>query len=205
MFAAAALPLPTDRSIALTHLPEDGLLLTCSNICSSTWFGLAARSRTPVRGHGSRPLCPRAGPAGSGVVWGSATPEPVTAVAVFPRRLAHQRTVTNEGNDPMTRRYDDPVDVRRRDDVPAEFLWRGRLYVVREVLIHWVESGAWWRSPVAPQNHPSGEVSPAPAHIDDEFEVWRVEASAGRLSGTGVFDLGFTWSRGSWTLLQALD
>ena len=34
----------------------------------------------------------------------------------------------------MTRRYDDPVDVRRRDEDPAEFLWRGRHYAVREVL-----------------------------------------------------------------------
>ena len=116
----------------------------------------------------------------------------------------------------MTRRYDDPVDVRRRDDAPAEFLWRGRLYVVREVLTHWVESGAWWRGPAARSvlglDTSTGEASPAPAppgavtmSIDDELEVWRVEASAGRMHGTGVFDLGFAWSQGSWTLLQALD
>ena len=32
---------------------------------------------------------------------------------------------------------------------PAQFLWRGRLYLVREVLAHWVELGTWWtaRSP----------------------------------------------------------
>ncbi len=27
---------------------------------------------------------------------------------------------------------------------PAQFLWRGRLYLVREVLAHWVELGTWW-------------------------------------------------------------
>jgi len=27
---------------------------------------------------------------------------------------------------------------------PSQFLWRGRVYVVREVLAHWVELGTWW-------------------------------------------------------------
>ena len=135
----------------------------------------------------------------------------------------------------MTRRYDDPVDVRRRDDAPAEFLWRGRLYVVREVLTHWVESSAWWGSPVArsvqdldassydnsggdnsggdnssrdsllPSLAGAVAVDTADVSIAAELEVWRVEASAGRMYGTGVFELGFTWAQGSWTLLQVLD
>jgi hypothetical protein len=46
----------------------------------------------------------------------------------------------------VSRRHADPVDVRRRDDAPEQFLWRNRLYQVREVLGHWIESGAWWRS-----------------------------------------------------------
>jgi len=46
----------------------------------------------------------------------------------------------------MTRLHADPVEVARRDDEPAQFLWRGRLYVVREVLARWTESGGWWRS-----------------------------------------------------------
>ena len=46
----------------------------------------------------------------------------------------------------MSRRHADLVEVRRRDEVPEQFLWRNRLYQVREVLGHWVESGAWWRS-----------------------------------------------------------
>ena len=47
----------------------------------------------------------------------------------------------------MSRLHTDPVQVRRRDDEPAEFLWRGRRYLVREVLARWTESGGWWRSP----------------------------------------------------------
>lgn len=50
----------------------------------------------------------------------------------------------------MTRLHADPVEVRRTDTgagpEPAQFLWRGRLYVVREVLARWTESGGWWRA-----------------------------------------------------------
>lgn len=41
-----------------------------------------------------------------------------------------------------------------------------------------------------------------------EREVWRVEASRGRLNaegGAGVFDLLFDWSEGSWRLARCLD
>ncbi len=44
----------------------------------------------------------------------------------------------------MTRLHADPVEVRKRDDQPEQFLWRGRLYVVREVLARWTEAGRWW-------------------------------------------------------------
>lgn len=113
----------------------------------------------------------------------------------------------------MTRRYDDPVEVRRRDEDPAEFLWRGRLYVVREVLSHWVETAPWWRGAAArsvlglgADSSPGQPSSTLLAStVDDELEVWRVEATAGRERGTGVFDLALAWSSGSWTLVQALD
>jgi hypothetical protein len=96
----------------------------------------------------------------------------------------------------MSRRYDDPVEVRRRDDDPAEFLWRGRFYAVREVLARWVETGAWWQHPEAPT---SGST------LAGEREVWRVEATRGRVHGAGVYDLCFDWAGGGWTLLRAQD
>jgi hypothetical protein len=67
----------------------------------------------------------------------------------------------------MSRRHADLVEVRRRDDVPDQFLWRNRLYQVREVLGHWVESGAWWRS--APSNSliDGADRAAAPAPSDD--------------------------------------
>ncbi len=102
----------------------------------------------------------------------------------------------------MSRRYDDPVEVRRRDDEPAEFLWRDRLWVVRAVLARWVETGAWWQAPVQ-----SGAGIDSAA-LSVERELWRVEATRGRLHGMGVFDLCFDWSATAgtgWTLARALD
>lgn len=44
----------------------------------------------------------------------------------------------------MSRLHTEPVEVRRRDEAPEQFLWRDRLYVVREILSRWTESGQWW-------------------------------------------------------------
>ena len=65
----------------------------------------------------------------------------------------------------MTRLHADAVEVVRRDDEPAQFLWRGRLYVVREVLARWTESGGWWRS-AAVRAVSDGDGSPQAAPLD---------------------------------------
>lgn len=60
------------------------------------------------------------------------------------------------------RQYDEPVEVQRRDDLPAGFLWRGRRYVVRDVLGTWVEALPWWRASSAQGVYGlDGEVSAA--------------------------------------------
>jgi len=80
---------------------------------------------------------------------------------------------------------------------PTQFSWRGRLYVVRGVLAHWVEVGAWWRARM-----PDG----LPVRIDESGrQVWRVEAGAGRASPVGVYDLVYDEGATSWTLARALD
>ena len=112
----------------------------------------------------------------------------------------------------MVRRYEEPIEVRADvgavdvgvagaggvdhddrdgdigcvpDPTPSAFLWRGRLYIVRDVIGHWRERRAWWRDALDPDE----EV--AARGLDClEQEVWRVEASPGRLAGTGVYDLG---------------
>jgi hypothetical protein len=111
---------------------------------------------------------------------------------------------TDRLEEAAVRRYDDPVDVRKgADEDPDQFLWRGRLWQVREVVAHWVETGAWWTRSAREDGD-----------LLREQEVWRVAAARGRVAavhspehdpGFGVFDLVFSWSEGSWRLARALD
>lgn len=124
------------------------------------------------------------------------------------------------------RRYDDPVDVRREQEEPTQFLWRGRLWQVRGVVAHWVETGPWWQSSgvravigseeQVERQEQSGAVATlaGPALLPDllgEREVWRVEAARGRAVGShhdpgfGVFDLTFSWATGDWRLTGCVD
>lgn len=89
------------------------------------------------------------------------------------------------------------------DDGPQQFLWRGRLWQVREILSHWVEVGAWWlRRP---------EDAPGRSELITERLVWRVSAARGRAVATagdpgfGVFDLTFDGAEGVWRLAGSLD
>jgi len=132
------------------------------------------------------------------------------------------------------RRYEDPVEVRRgpveetlapgaddytNDRAPAQFLWRGRLWKVRAVLAHWVETGPWWSSPgvraVIGSHDEEGlgdeqGDQPLPRPLGDlitERELWRVEAGRGRDvdDAGGVFDLAFDWADGRWQLVGCVD
>ena len=94
------------------------------------------------------------------------------------------------------RRYDDPVETRMGQvsgtEGPEQFLWRGRLWKVRAVLAHWVETGPWWQSGGAravigsdePAPRPTGGRSgPRGADLLGERELWRVEAGRGPGAG----------------------
>ena len=111
------------------------------------------------------------------------------------------------------RTYDDPVEVRRGEaEGPEQFLWRGRLWKVRAVLAHWVETGAWWQAAER-----AGGPDQVPGQVPDlvaERELWRVEAGRGRGAGSGadggadgggVFDLSFDWGDGRWQLVGCVD
>ena len=117
----------------------------------------------------------------------------------------------------MSRRYDEPIDVRLGDRDPAAFLWRGRLFRVVDVLDQWQERRAWWREG-APEGPVATPRTNADANADAgigarreerERRVWRVEASAGRTARVGTFDLGADGAApdGSprWVLLRAHD
>ena len=114
------------------------------------------------------------------------------------------------------RRYDEPIEVRRGlvagQESPEQFIWRDRLWVVREIISHWVETGAWWEQAgvaallgvgavgvgaggVGAGGAPGGggagggaalasELGAAPLGADllGERELWRVEAGRGRFT-----------------------
>jgi hypothetical protein len=132
------------------------------------------------------------------------------------------------------RRYDDPVDVRKGwvtgVEGPEQFLWHGRLWKVRAVLAHWVETAPWWQSSgvravvgseeatpdptvemTSPTTGPTGGVTGGDLLV--ERELWRVEAGAGRAAGggpddvlgNGVFDLSFDGAAGAWLLVGCAD
>lgn len=98
----------------------------------------------------------------------------------------------------MTAGHADAVEVQRHGASPAAFHWRGRVYRVRGVLAHWLETGPWWQSASvrgllatdAP-NRPAGAAGAA-----GEREFWQVEAVVGRQSLPGVYELCCDWSRG---------
>lgn len=128
------------------------------------------------------------------------------------------------------RRYDDPVEVRKGmvkgTEGPEQFLWRGRLWKVCDVVAHWVETGPWWQSAGVHAVLGSAELVPGGSTDEGgsvavqrdlvaEREVWRVEAArglaaamgggAGRVDQAGVFDLVFDWADGSWQLVRCVD
>ena len=111
------------------------------------------------------------------------------------------------------RQYDDPVEVRRGEAAdPDQFLWRGRLWKVRAVVAHWVETGPWWQGGGGGDGASGAACDPVA-----ERELWRVEAGRGaqavrRADATdgepetyGVFDLSFDWADGRWQLVGCLD
>ena len=127
------------------------------------------------------------------------------------------------------RRYADPVEVRQgpvdqgadqgATEGPQQFLWRGRLWKVRAVLAHWVETGPWWQATgareviraedAAAETETRGRIPVG--DLLTERELWRVEAGRGRLTfdgepdGGGIFDLAFDWADGRWTLVACTD
>jgi hypothetical protein len=110
------------------------------------------------------------------------------------------------------RKYDDPVEVRRGndggEDGPEQFLWHGRVWKVRAVLAHWVETGPWWQSAgvrAVVGTDDGTAVTPAGGDLLAERELWRVEAGRGAGDSGGVFDLSFSWDDGRWQLVGCAD
>lgn len=111
----------------------------------------------------------------------------------------------------MSRRYQEQVEVRLGDpvehrvhlepgwqrgvqagssEVPTLFLWRGRVHIVQGVLAQWTQRTSWWRRADGGGSQQAESTTREPFTVADlEQQVWRVEASAGRTAGRGVYDL----------------
>lgn len=129
------------------------------------------------------------------------------------------------------RRFSDSVEVRVRSlneqtseatlaqecptpERPEAFIWRGRLYVVRDVIAEWRERRAWWREALDANE---ADVVPGQsiAAAASEQRVWRVEASPGWSFAPGVYDLAHDesalassdggTSSGQWSLVRVAD
>ncbi|MBA2640547.1 MAG: hypothetical protein H0U77_11320 [Nocardioidaceae bacterium] len=126
--------------------------------------------------------------------------------------------------------YDDPVEVRTGVvdgvEAPAQFVWRDRLWQVRAVAGHWVETAPWWHQPAVqgllglhdgPLDEPThclggstGEPARAGsvgsvASLVTDHEVWRVQAARGRLGAYGGFELVRDGETGRWRLTGCED
>ena len=90
----------------------------------------------------------------------------------------------------VVRRYHEPVQVKVGQG-PMQFIWRGRLLVVREIQGQWSCSLPWWDQPEF-----SGDLLA-------EEEVWRVEAGNG--SQRGVYELAHQTGTANWVLAAVCD
>ena len=104
------------------------------------------------------------------------------------------------------------------DEGPAQFLWRGRLWKVRAVLAHWVETGPWWQAAGV-----RAVIGSEEAAVDEPRRRrrgrWRPAHRARAVAGRGrprpsadgepdsggVFDLAFDWADGRWQLVGCMD
>ncbi|MDO5092020.1 MAG: DUF6504 family protein [Propionibacteriaceae bacterium] len=88
------------------------------------------------------------------------------------------------------RRYHEPIQVKVGQG-PMQFIWRGRLLVVREIQGQWSRSLPWWD-----QSEFSGDLLA-------EEEVWRVEAGTG--SQRGIYELAHQTGTANWVLAAVCD
>ena len=108
------------------------------------------------------------------------------------------------------RRYDEPIHVKHGADraAPEQFVWRGRLWQVRDIVTRWLETGAWWDSPLVRSARGDDVGATLPDEETDllaEHEVWRVLASVGASGSPGVYELDHARGTGGWRLRAVVD
>lgn len=109
-------------------------------------------------------------------------------------RQYHERVEVQVG-DPLLGRLPESAErLGAGGAVPTAFIWRGRVHVVHAVVAHWTQRLPWWRSAWEDEDTAVQQVL--------EHRVWRVEASAGRHQGIGVYDLA---EGEHWQLVRMAD
>ncbi len=96
--------------------------------------------------------------------------------------------------------YDEPIHVLFSDQ-PRQFIWRGRLLLVKEIQGRWSRATPWWTG--SRVRAARGEEVAPQGDLLGEREVWRVEAGNGRQRG--VYELAHTVDAEDWVLRAVLD
>ena len=97
----------------------------------------------------------------------------------------------------VSKRYAEDVTVEAPEGSLESFWWRGKRYIVRQVLCTWREAGGWWE--------PSSEPA-QPWARGDSREIWRIDAQP-ETNGlpAGTYELSRDLRSGSWTLFRVWD
>jgi len=122
--------------------------------------------------------------------------------------------------------FDDAVEVHSVPvdgvQTPDQFLWRGRLWLVRAVRSQWTETAAWWERGVIGTGRTfdslarinadtvaevcsAAAVGVLDAEWGPERSVFRVEAGCGRDGRQEMFDLAHDPHSGRWQLERVTD
>ena len=94
----------------------------------------------------------------------------------------------------MSRVYGDPINVWSVDDRPVRFVWRGRLYTVRQIHERWASVRDWWKQTTGTE-----------ADDPDRREFWQLSAARADSGEIGVYEMRRDVAEGTWLLSRAWD
>ncbi len=97
----------------------------------------------------------------------------------------------------LSKRYAEPVFVEAPDGMLEAFAWRGKRYLVRQILCRWREASDWWEP---------GSEAAKPWARGESREIWRIDAQP-ETNGLppGTYELSRDLRSGAWTLYRVWD
>ena len=104
----------------------------------------------------------------------------------------------------MTKRYDEPIEVRAdlaAGDAPASFRWRGRRYEVDQHLGSWREAGEWWTG----SERRDREYHRLLARPAGSLSNGDVDPDGFLRSVGGVYDVYLDRANGGWRITRVWD